>query len=178
MHAFRRRGFTGTHVSELEQATGLTVGSLYNAFGDKAGLFRAAFDHYVRRFARGRLDHTLGPDATLDDLEDYLLAIFSPPLNDGYGCLITNTAVSADPADPRVGDTARRALVERADRITAVIAREVDPAYAAVAGPGLAMLCEGLLVLTRTGLVTTAHGDAIRTALARIRSDRDQATRT
>lgn len=175
MHAFRRNGLAGTRVSHLEQATGLTVGSLYNAFGDKAGLFRAAFEHYARSFARGRIDAFLGPDATLDDLEGYLLAITEPPLNDGYGCLITNAAVEIDPADPLADAAVRPALSERATRISAVLVREVGPAHAATAGPRLALLCEGMLVLARAHLLTPAHGDAVRSELRLLRAVRDQA---
>ena len=34
-------------VKDLIQGTGVTAASLYNAYGDKRGLFRAALDHYV-----------------------------------------------------------------------------------------------------------------------------------
>ena len=41
-NAFRRRGYRDVSIAELEKATGLVSGSIYNAFGDKAGLFRAS----------------------------------------------------------------------------------------------------------------------------------------
>ncbi|WP_374200826.1 transposase domain-containing protein [Inquilinus sp. Marseille-Q2685] len=40
---FRREGFGGVSIKALEAATGLTSGSIYNAYGDKDGLYRAAF---------------------------------------------------------------------------------------------------------------------------------------
>src|SRR6185437_4742440 len=46
MHAFRRHGYGGVSVRDLEQATGLKAGSIYNSYRDKAGLFTAAFGHY------------------------------------------------------------------------------------------------------------------------------------
>lgn len=175
MHAFRRDGFSGTHVADLERATGLTVGSLYNAFGDKAGLFRAAFAHYVQTFARGRIDDALGPASTLEDLEEYLLALLAPPLDDGFGCLITNTAIAADRDDAPTTAAVRAALSERAARIADVLVREIGPAHAAAAGPGLALTCEGLLVLSRARLLTPAHGDAVQAEFRRLRALRDQA---
>ena len=48
MHAFRRTGFAAASVKELEEATGLSAGSIYNRFGDKHGLFDAAFAHYLQ----------------------------------------------------------------------------------------------------------------------------------
>ena len=39
---FRAKGFDGTTLDELEQATGLGRGSLYGAFGDKRALFLKA----------------------------------------------------------------------------------------------------------------------------------------
>lgn len=44
---FWAKGYEGTHVSELVEATGLNRFSLYNEFGGKEGLFRAALEHYV-----------------------------------------------------------------------------------------------------------------------------------
>jgi TetR/AcrR family transcriptional regulator, transcriptional repressor for nem operon len=40
LDAFRREGYTALSVAQLEQATGLSASSLYNAYRDKAGLHR------------------------------------------------------------------------------------------------------------------------------------------
>jgi AcrR family transcriptional regulator len=47
VRVFRERGYQATSVSDLVDATGLTAGSLYKAFGDKRNLFAAAFERYV-----------------------------------------------------------------------------------------------------------------------------------
>ncbi len=44
---FRARGYEGTHLSDLVEATGVNRFSLYNEFGGKEGLYRAALEHYV-----------------------------------------------------------------------------------------------------------------------------------
>lgn len=46
---FRQRGYHAASINDLNEATGLTAGSLYKAFGDKRGVFLAAFEHYTRR---------------------------------------------------------------------------------------------------------------------------------
>ena len=61
MHAFRREGYAHISVAELESATGLRTSSLYHAFGDKAGLFRRALDHYVSTLVEPRLILYAGP---------------------------------------------------------------------------------------------------------------------
>ena len=79
-------------VAQLERVTGLSTSSLYNAYGDKAGLHRRAVEHYNDAFMAPRLDRYAGPDATLDDLEGLFTSLLEPPLDDGYGCLLINTA--------------------------------------------------------------------------------------
>lgn len=46
MRVFWRNGYEGTSIQALEQATGLTRTSLYNAFGNKRALFERALTHY------------------------------------------------------------------------------------------------------------------------------------
>ena len=48
MQAFRRNGYAGVSIPDLEVATGLSAGSIYNSFGDKRGMFLAAFERYLR----------------------------------------------------------------------------------------------------------------------------------
>lgn len=45
--AFARLGYAGTSVDQLLEATGLQRGSLYQAFGSKAGLFRKALQQGI-----------------------------------------------------------------------------------------------------------------------------------
>lgn len=48
---FWTKGFDGASISDLTEATGLGRASIYAAFGDKEGLFRAAVQHYLERLA-------------------------------------------------------------------------------------------------------------------------------
>jgi len=47
MRVFWAKGYEGTHLSALVEATGLNRFSLYNEFGGKEGLYHAALEHYV-----------------------------------------------------------------------------------------------------------------------------------
>jgi AcrR family transcriptional regulator len=48
LRLFWRHGYEGTPISTLAQAMGLTVASVYNAFGNKESLFMKAVEHYDR----------------------------------------------------------------------------------------------------------------------------------
>lgn len=170
MHAFRRDGFRDLSVASLEQATGLRASSLYNGFGDKAGLFRRSLDHYVSSFVGPRLESYAGPEATLEDLEQLFLTLFEPPLDDGFGCLVTNTAVEQAPGggtDPLV-----RACLDAIGRhLDLLLEREVGDTDDA---PGLTLLYQGLLVFSRAGLITDRHRAAVESEFARLRARREQ----
>ena len=45
---FAAHGYAAASVDELVLATGLKRGSLYGAYGSKAGLFRAIFEHSMQ----------------------------------------------------------------------------------------------------------------------------------
>lgn len=151
MNAFRKHGYTRVSVRQLERATGLTSGSLYNAFGDKDGLFEAALAHYVSAFVAGRVGVHAGPAATLDDLEGLFLSILREPLADGFGCLVTNSAVEFGSAQSVASRGVRDGLqlVERG--IRGVLEREIGAARAARETTHLVLLYHGLLVLSRAG---------------------------
>jgi AcrR family transcriptional regulator len=59
LQVFWRKGYEGASLDELTEAMGISRPSLYGAFGDKAGLFKRALDHYEAgptSFAREALD--------------------------------------------------------------------------------------------------------------------------
>ena len=170
MHAFRRKGYVGVSIRDLEAATGLTSGSIYNAFGDKEGLFRAALHFYVVGFVRERLERLAGPASCLEDLEELYLSIFRPPLDDGFGCLVTNSMVefgSADaPASPAIDEVARMLRGSIGD----VLAREIGQGAAVSMTQRLILLYHGLLVMSRARRLDGTVEEAISTQFAELRA--------
>ena len=154
MHAFRRKGYQAVSIRDLEEATGLKAGSLYNSFGDKAGLFDAAFAHYNRAVLRGRIDRYATAEAGLGGLRDLFLSLLHEPNGETFGCLITNTAVElGGEAHPHrcVEEglrTLTRTFAERLNeaRRDATLRSGVEPAHAAMK---LLALYQGILVLVR-----------------------------
>lgn len=93
MHVFRRKGFAATSVRDLEAAAGITSGSLYNSYGDKRGLFRAASAHYNRTVLLRRIRHHAPEGSGIEGLRGLFLSLLREPDGGTAGCLITNTAI-------------------------------------------------------------------------------------
>lgn len=100
---FWRRGFEGTSIRDLEEATDLNRGSLYGAFGDKENLFLAVLDRYGKCFTDpcfGGMAAAPSPRAALievfESLPRHLLGSPHP-----RGCLVASTC-----ADMPVGSEA------------------------------------------------------------------------
>ncbi|HYP45529.1 MAG TPA: TetR/AcrR family transcriptional regulator [Propionibacteriaceae bacterium] len=172
MHAFRRRGYPDLSVAELEAATGLGTSSLYHAFGDKAGLFRRALDHYVTSIVTPRLTAHAGAQATLDDLEQLFLTLFTAPYDDGYGCLVVNSATDAS-AQSIAGDGVRLALGLVHSHIRDVVLRELGSREADAVAARLMLMYQGLLVLSRAGLLTSDHSNAIVHEFGALRREKE-----
>lgn len=95
---FNKKGFRGTSLSDLEEATGFTKGALYAHFGDKETLGGEAFA-YAASLVRSRFDEALKKKATYKDkllalLDSFARYVLDPPL--AGGCPLLNTAVEAD----------------------------------------------------------------------------------
>ena len=90
---FWRQGYEATSIQDLEAQTRLGRGSLYNAFGDKAALFRRALARYGATQGPP-LQHLAQPDARagLAALLNAIVARMDQP-GRPRGCLFTNTCV-------------------------------------------------------------------------------------
>ncbi len=104
LDTFWAKGFEGTSISDLEEATGLQRGSLYQAFGDKKALFMAALDGYLLRGLEDTARRLGAPAEPLEALEKWFEAAMSfCPAR--LGCLAVNATTELAPHDP---DVARR----------------------------------------------------------------------
>jgi TetR/AcrR family transcriptional repressor of nem operon len=157
MHAFRREGYAGLSIPQLETATGLSSGSIYNSFGDKRGIFLAAFEHYLHAVLERRIARFARPEGGLSGLRRLFQTLLREPHGETFGCLITNTAIEFA-ADRDITDCAvlkgfgilERLFVDRlSEAKSAGLLRDaIDPTASAV---GLLALYQGVLVLVRGG---------------------------
>ncbi|MGR9502200.1 TetR/AcrR family transcriptional regulator [Rhizobium leguminosarum] len=156
MHIFRKQGYQAASIRDLEEATGLKGGSIYHAFGDKAGLFDAAFEHYHRTVLEGRIARFAPPGSGLQGLRELFLSLLHEPDDGSLGCLITNMAVEfgggVNP-HPRVEAALGLLRTTFRSRLTEVptVARDGDGAKANRTATRLLAFYQGLLVLIRGG---------------------------
>jgi TetR/AcrR family transcriptional repressor of nem operon len=110
MMLFWRRGYGGTSIQDLEKATRLRRGSLYNAFGDKQGLFVAALKRYETTVGHERIKQLSNPDPyrAIEGFLNTLVTQMSEPRRP-RGCLHTNTSLEF----PHAPDEVLRIIAER-----------------------------------------------------------------
>jgi TetR/AcrR family transcriptional repressor of nem operon len=100
VQCFWRFGYEATSVKDLTQRTGLTAASLYNAYGDKRGLFRAALDRYANGSIGNRIRRcqALPPREAIHAFFDDILR---RSLTDRQhkGCMLVNSALEIAPHD-------------------------------------------------------------------------------
>ncbi|MEQ1547967.1 MAG: TetR/AcrR family transcriptional regulator [Chakrabartia sp.] len=152
MEAFRRRGFGGVSIKDLEAETGLKAGSIYNSFGDKAGLFRAAFDHYLEHVLQERITEHAPEAAGVAGLRSLFVSLLHEPADGSLGCLITNIAVEfgGDAPLPNAVFSGLNILSRTfTDRLAAVQTHHA--VLPQVGAAKLLALYQGILVLIRAG---------------------------
>jgi TetR/AcrR family transcriptional regulator, transcriptional repressor for nem operon len=159
MELFRRQGYEGTSMTELQEAMGIGRQSLYDTFGDKKQLFVRALERYSvlgRETVAARL---FAPGASLPELREYFdeLTRFLTPRDGSGGCLLAGAIVELGREDSEVTEccqgnqramrAAMRKLLERA-RSSGEIHKDVDCETASMLLMGQAY---GMTVLARNG---------------------------
>ena len=159
MNVFWSSGYHGTSLPDLLEATRLSRGSLYAAFGDKHGLFLQALDRYIAD-ALTRLDLELDArKSAMRGLRDCLAGYIARTSNGAgkRGCLVVATAMELAAHDPEVASRIRRFFEVMQSRLTAALIRakaegelaeDVEPLPVARL---LICLFEGMRVVGKTG---------------------------
>ena len=174
-NVFRQRGYRDVSITELEKATGLVSGSIYNAFGDKAGLFKAALHHYVHGFVEERLAAFAGKEAKLEDLEQLFLSTLEPPLADGYGCLVNNSIIEFGSADGIASADIADTLSMVREAIDNVLERAFGSPVTKAETMRLVILYHGILTLSRGRTPFDEMAEVVRAEFDRLKVLRDRA---
>lgn len=108
---FNKRGYTGTYLSDLTDATGLTKGSIYGNFKDKNEVALEAF-RYNYRFQSEKvlvqIEKEKRADRKILVLLNHYKQAYLPIFKNG-GCAILNTAVDTDDGN----DLLRQEVIEK-----------------------------------------------------------------
>jgi len=109
---FNAKGFAGTSLSDLTEATGLTKGSIYGNFENKDEVALAAFDHNFGKVTEYIKSKILQTENAVERLlvypevyRNFLKIPFLKP-----GCPILNTSTEADDTHPLLKERAANAL--------------------------------------------------------------------
>lgn len=132
---FWRQGYEATSVQDLVDATGLKRGSLYAAFGSKAGLFAAAMERYMAGTSVRRILENAGERPVREVLRELFDELVAHGAGDRArrGCLITNTAVELSPHNKEIASRIADNLHDMEDRLADLLTRgqergEIDAA--------------------------------------------------
>src|SRR5579871_3308737 len=120
---FNVKGYAGTSLSDMTDATGLTKGSIYGNFSNKDEVALAAFDHNLQKIGQ-IIQREMDKQATVREkllvythvYENFL----SFPFPQG-GCPILNTAIEADDTHPALKKRVAEAILSWKNRIIALL---------------------------------------------------------
>lgn len=120
---FNKKGFSGTSLSDLTEATGLTKGSIYGNFENKEEVALAVFDFNYSIILNLIHEELRKAESHHDKLMVYAniyRMITSSPIDRG-GCPILNTAVEADDTNPLLKNKAAQAIVDWTENLSGIM---------------------------------------------------------
>ena len=130
---FNQKGYAGTSLSDLMDATGLQKGGIYRHFSGKEELATEAFDYSWQKAVSGRLEGVENVPDSVDRLKKMVdnFVDMRTGLVPG-GCPLMNTAIEADDGNAVLRNRARKALEGWTSRLSGIAAEgihkhEIDP---------------------------------------------------
>ena len=173
MTVFWRKGYEGASLADLTEAMGINPPSLYAAFGNKEGLFRAVLERYDAR-RQALMDRVIAASDPRSVARIFLegVADFSadtagrtPP-----GCLLVQSGLSCSDADIPQALAEHRAEKERAlrerferDKKADRLPKDANPATLA---SYLVAVANGMCIQAAAGATRKQLHDIIEIALA------------
>jgi AcrR family transcriptional regulator len=165
---FWAQGYEATSVDAVTAATGVNASSLYAAFTNKRGLFRAAVDRY-RSTVGAALDELRDGDGGIDDVVAFVDWVRTGIISDTQpnGCLIVNTMVEQGRGDAELAAVAG----EHRDALHASLAAALTRAdREGEIEPGTAELRASLVQAAIFGALATGQAGAVDEADRMLRS--------
>lgn len=157
---FNRKGYAGTSVNDMMEATGLTKGSIYGNFENKDEVALAAFDHNYGIVSGIIMNRMAAKPHNVDKLKVYL-EVFSEFINHpmlSSGCPVLNTAIEADDTHGQLRSKAANAIEKWYANIEKVIKDGVEAGQIKqgtngkdFAGAYIALLEGGIMLAKVTG---------------------------
>jgi AcrR family transcriptional regulator len=120
---FNTKGYAGTSLSDMTEATGLTKGSIYGNFTNKDEVALAAFDHNWKRVS-GIIRQEMDKKNTIKEKLLVYVEVYDNFLNLPFptgGCPLLNTAIEADDTHPVLKKKASEAIISWKNKLAGLI---------------------------------------------------------
>src|SRR6202050_376611 len=118
---FNKRGYEGSSLSELMQATGLKKGGIYRHFSSKEELAAEAFDYTWETARNARLLHVDEKANGIEKLKQLIANFIDHRSPVAGGCPILNTATDADDGNPVLRAHVAKALRSWLSRLQTIV---------------------------------------------------------
>jgi AcrR family transcriptional regulator len=120
---FNQKGYAGTSLTDMTDATGLTKGSIYGNFEDKDEVALAAFDYNMEQLI-GQVRELQTTERSAEGKLNAFIAVYrngleSPVLS--AGCPLVNIGTEADDTHPALKERVKGALSRWHKSIAAII---------------------------------------------------------
>lgn len=125
---FNRKGYAGTSMSDIQEATGLAKGGIYGNFESKDEIAAAAFDYAYQAVLTAIRARVLSERTA----QGKLLAVFkfyhNYTINQAFpgGCPVLNTGIEADDQLPFLKRQAAAAMAEMLGSLQYIIQKGID----------------------------------------------------
>ncbi len=93
MQLFWQKGYSNTSISDLIETLQINRFSLYNSFGDKQRLYYEALETYLTSISYPGTDILSSNEASIEELEQFLIQFAELQKQNSCGCLIQNALV-------------------------------------------------------------------------------------
>lgn len=125
---FNTKGYAGTSLSDLTEATHLTKGSIYGNFENKEDVALAVFDYNLSKIRKAVGPRIQKADNYHDKLMVYAQVYhsFSGASFPAGGCPILNTAVEADDTNTLLKAKAAKAVTDWKKEISTLISAGIE----------------------------------------------------
>jgi AcrR family transcriptional regulator len=125
---FNSKGFDGTTLSDLTEATGLSKGALYGNFADKEEIAAAAFRYSINKMREMVQQQVKGVTTYKEQLfalcDFYGRYVFEPPVPGG--CPLLNTAIEADDHRTSMRGVVTEELMSTVNFISTLISKGIE----------------------------------------------------
>jgi AcrR family transcriptional regulator len=125
---FWERGWHATSLKDIQYALDMRPGSIYAAFGSKAGLFEVALDRYSQEMSEEFATFVEAAGSPLEGIRSYLREVARACAGAGPdgrwptpGCMLVKTILELGDEDAVLRERAERVLAAVEDHLTALL---------------------------------------------------------